>query len=333
MRVMVHHRLYGLLLASSRALPGIPILSNPDRAPDLNVYLKSTSSPLLASRPVTEPFYVSAAEDENGDPILWVASLDDGQHLVMRYSDGTRFAINLRANEVFVDWPDPLTLQDAASYLVGPVLGLVLRLRGTVPLHASAVAIGDHAVALAGPAGAGKSTTAAAFTKYGYRVISDDIVALLEEESRFVVPSGYPRVNLWNDSVEGVVGNEVTLPRICPTVDKCFLPLDPFTQFETRSLPLAAIYVLHSHKGGPVPPVLEPLAGAEALIGVLSNTYMNHLPDLEKRRREFELLGRVVARVPIRRVHACADLSMLPALCETIAGDATDLVPIGSRSL
>jgi hypothetical protein len=42
-----------------------------------------------------------------------------------------------------------------ADYLLGSVLAFVLRLRGLVPLHASAVVIGDRAVLFAGSAGAG----------------------------------------------------------------------------------------------------------------------------------------------------------------------------------
>lgn len=318
---MVHHKLYGLLLASNEALPGIPVLSGADRAPDLEIYLES-SLPQLDACSAPEPFYVSAAKDENGDPVLRVASLDGGQCLLLRYSDGTRFAIDLDAKTVHADWPSALTLEDASSYLIGPVLGLILRLRGTIPLHASAVAVGDHAIAIAGPAGAGKSTTAAVLAKSGYRMISDDVVALQEEASKFVVPPGYPRVNLWSDSVQAVAGSELNLPRICPTVDKRFLPLDPDKQFETRHLPLAAIYVLDGRMEGPVEPVLKPLSGAEALVAILANTYMNHLPHRENRRREFELLGRVVSRIPVMRAQAQGGLSTLSRFCETIASNA-----------
>ena len=49
---------------------------------------------------------------------------------------------------------------------LGPVFAFVLRLRGAVTFHASAVRIGD-AVAFLGPQGAGKSTTAAALALRG----------------------------------------------------------------------------------------------------------------------------------------------------------------------
>jgi hypothetical protein len=323
---MVFHTLYGLLLASNEAIPGLPVLSNAERVPDIQVHLKSRTSPLSAAQLAPKDFYVSPVRDEKGNPVLRAGFTADGEHLVLHYCDGTRFVLGGQGTELWADWPDSLTLEDTAPYLVGPVFGIVLRLRGMVPLHASAVAIGDHAIALAGPAGAGKSTTAAAFARCGYRVISDDVVALAEEDSRFVIPPGYPRVNLWAESVKGVLGESARLPLISPSWDKQFLPLDPHAEFETRSLPLGAIYVLHERVPGTNAPTVEPLVGAEALAAILANTYMNYLPDPERRRREFELLGRVVVQVPIRRVEAAPDLSALPELVAKIVEDVENLL-------
>jgi hypothetical protein len=318
---MLFHRLYGLLLATNRALPSLPLLSDPGCRADVQICLKHQGYPFSLSRGRSESIYESPAKDEAGDPVLRAAMPVGSNYLELSYCDGANFAIDLRGNEVFVDWPDSLTVEDVAPYLVGPVLGVVLRLRGMVPLHASAVAIADHAVALAGPAGAGKSTTAAAFATCGYRVISDDVVVLREEGSGFVVPPGYPRVNLWSASVQAISGKAGTLPRICPTLDKHFMPLDPATQFETTSLPLGGIFVLQMRQPGLVAPKVRPLTGTEAFVAILGNTYVNYLPDPEGRRREFELLARVVRRVPIRGIQAGADLSMLAELTAVIAAD------------
>ena len=327
---MVFHRLYGLLVETDKAIPGVPVLSNSEGVIDVRIRLRPKASPLSASSLPSEAFYVSRMKDENGNPVLRAVLLADARHLALLYSDGTRFALERRGNEVFADWPDPLTLEDAAPYLVGPVLGIILRLRGMVPLHASAVSIGDQAIALVGPAGAGKSTTAAAFARCGYRVISDDVVALTPEGPRFGIPPGYPRVNLWVESVRAMFGSGVSLPLISPSWDKRFMPLDPHTQFETRSLPLGGIYVLQNRATGMRGPVMERLTGTEAFFALLGNTYMNYLPDPEGRRREFELLGRVVTEVPIRRIQAPADLSMVHELCATIAADMESVLAAGS---
>ena len=319
---MVFHRLYGLLLKTNIAIPGVPVLSRADGVIDVQIFLRSKASPLSTSKLSSETFYVSRMRDENGNPVLRAGLLADAKHLSLVYNDGTRFVLDCRGDEILADWPDPLTLEDVAPYLVGPVLGVALRLRGIFPLHASAVSIRDQAIALVGPAGAGKSTTAAAFAKCGYRVISDDVVALRQEGSQFGILPGYPRVNLWAESVHAMFGSSASLPLISPAWDKHFLPLDPLTEFETRSLPLGGLYILQRRAAGiTAPAVVEQLTGAEAFVALLGNTYMNHLPDLNGRCREFELLGRVVAQVPVRRIHAAADLSVLPELCATITAD------------
>ena len=69
--------------------------------------------------------------------------------------------------KLWASWPSHSSVEEAATYLLGPVLGLLLRFRGVTCLHASAVAIGDSVIAFVGAEGAGKSTTAAAFARPG----------------------------------------------------------------------------------------------------------------------------------------------------------------------
>jgi hypothetical protein len=56
---------------------------------------------------------------------------------------------------------------------------------------------------------------------------------------------------------------------------------------------------------------------------LVANTYVNYLLNAEMRRREFEVLGRVVAGIPVRRVRAAADPSRLFDLAEAIVADAS----------
>lgn len=149
---------------------------------------------------------------------LRVGVLADGAYFDFFYNDGPRFLVEREGREIWADWPENYSLEDAATYLLGPVLGFVLRLRGITCLHASAVAVGDQAIALVGTPGAGKSTTAAAFACLGYGVLSDDVVALADEGDRFIVQPGYPRVNLWPNSVCALFDSADSLPRITPTL-------------------------------------------------------------------------------------------------------------------
>jgi hypothetical protein len=312
---------YGVRIEANILLPGLAAQSNQEPV-DIRIQLKD--SEVLSEPPDTS--IALSCSGINPDPIgerkLRVRMLAGGKYYGFFYEDGARFAIEREGREVRGDWPTNYTLEDACTYLLGPVLGFVLRLRGVTCLHASAVVIDDYAVALAGSPGAGKSTTAAAFAQSGVPVLSDDIVALAESGDQFLVQPGYPRLNLWPDSSRMLVGEEGVLPRITPTWDKLYMPLDQGgRRFGAQPLPLRAIYVLGEREEHLEAPVIEEVTGSEALMTLVTNTYVNYLLDPAMRRRDFDVLSRVVAQMPIRRVRPAADPAKLYTLRDAIARD------------
>ena len=54
---------------------------------------------------------------------------------------------------------------------------------------------------------------------------------------------------------------------------------------------------------------------------LVRNSYVNYLLDCAMRAREFEVLGKLVRCVPVRRVVPHADPARLPALCQAILKD------------
>jgi hypothetical protein len=315
------HTVYGLQIEANRAIPGLVALEELTAAANLQVTLGCAPAFLCAEAVSPEDtIYLSPYSDSHGQPSLRIARLDGEAYFGFFYSDGARFAIDREGRRLWADWPEGYSIEDAATYLVGPVLGFVLRLKEITPLHASAVAIEGHAVAFVGPGGAGKSTTAAAFAQLGFAVISDDVVPLHENSQDIVVIPGYPRVNLWPDSVEALLGSPGVLPKITPTWGKRYLSLDQRRcRFESRRLPLGAIYVLGERQPGGS--FMEQMPPAEALLSLVANTYVNYVLDRDMRRREFELLSRLVERVPVRMLHPVADRSGLRSLCEAVAED------------
>jgi hypothetical protein len=236
------------------------------------------------------------------------------------FPEGAEFLIDPAASRLWCCWRAPLTWEDAAAYLLGPVVGLLLALRGITCLHSSAVAVGGRALALLGPSGAGKSTLAAALAQRGLPVLTDDVVALTGAPPAVLVQPGYPRLRLWPDSAQILYGAADALPPLTPTWDKCYVDLtDPAYRFQRRPLPLAAVYAL-AWRGGAAAPPLAPLSPREAFVVLASNRYFA-LPQAEARARAFDLLGQVVARVPVRRVVPPADPARLPALCDAILAD------------
>jgi hypothetical protein len=321
--VSANHLIYGLRVTANRTIPGLLPLRDFSGQTDLRVHLQDyPSCPAAVADSPPDFFYTSSNLDAAGRPALRVASYADGAYFGFFYSDGAHFVIDRHGRELWANWPEDYAIEDAATYLVGPVLGFVLRLRGITPLHASAIVLDDHAIAFVGVPGAGKSTTAAAFAYLGFPVLSDDVVALEDCHDRFLVAPGYPRVNLWPDSVRSLLGSANALPRITPTWEKHYLPLDESgRRFQSKKLPLGAVYFLGERDPDVEIPEIREVTAGDALIHLVTNTYVNYLLDRPMRNREFDLLSRLVACVPIRELRPSADPARVLSLCETVAAD------------
>lgn len=323
---------YGLRIFSSLPIPGLTVVSDVSEA-DVRVWLQSTPRLMREALDSASDWYVSYYRDEKNEPSLKVWRLDDGGWYRLRYCDGTEFFIAGSGSEVWATWPDSLTLEDTATYLLGPVFGFLLRLRGVTCLHASAIAVGDQAIALLGPAGAGKSTTAAAFAKLGYPVLSEDVVALEDRGDRFLTQPGYPVIRLWPESVNALYGAPDALPLMTPNWDKRYLDLTgKGYPFQRKQLPVAAIYILDERRDDPAAPFIEAVVPQDALVVLVANAYTNYLLDHEMRAREFDLLGRLVKNKPVRRVTPHADATKLPQLCQVILDDFHSLTGVVWRN-
>ena len=321
--MFVFHFIYGLRIATNIPLPGVPVEPSPDVI-DVRIHMREeTSLPSPFSAPPSSFLYSSAKDEAEIEPTLRVGVLAGGEYFGMFYKDGAKFAVQREGMEIWADWPAGYAIEDACTYLIGPVMGFVLRLRGTICLHASCVAIGGQAIAIVGAPGAGKSTTAAAFAHLGFGVLSDDVVALVDRTDQFLVLPGYPRVNLWPDSVRTLFGSEDTLPRITPTWGKHYFQLTgQVGRFVPAPQSLGGIYVLCRREPGLAAPTVEDIAAPEALTTLVVNTYVNYLLDREMRGIEFDVLSRVVANVPVRRLRPTANPYDVFAMSKLIASDA-----------
>jgi hypothetical protein len=239
------------------------------------------------------------------------------------YSNETIFLVDGTAERVWGTCLPPFTNEDVTNYLVGPVMGFVLRRRSILALHASAVSVAGHAVALCGESQAGKSTTAAALALRGTPVLCEDITPLMQEDGRFQVEPGYPRICLWPDAVEELFGARDALPQLTPSWEKFFLPLEGRNaKFEAQRKPLGAVYMLAPRAAEANAPRIEEVGPREALLELVQNTYMNWLLDRDQRAAEFDALSKLVTQVPVRRIVPHADPGRIGELCDLILADA-----------
>jgi len=246
----------------------------------------------------------------------------------VRYTDGVSFRLNTTRSSIEVSAARTLTDADLASYLLGPVLGIFLTLKGLTCLHASAVEIDGKAVAFAGAEGTGKSTTAAIFAERGHAVLTDDIAVVDRTANGFHVRPGYPALNLLPESVTALYGSPDALPTADPAVEKQQLLLRSETlRFQAHALPLGAIFILDIGEDG-AGNFVERFSPREALIQLAANTYANRMLDAEMRAAEFQTLASVVKSVPVLKVRrrTTLDRSGLERLYSTICEAALDAI-------
>ena len=317
----LHYKVYGLHLTANEFIPGLlPCECACTKA--VKVQLRLLPKWFNRASGYWTVTYSSDDSDEPGKPTLIVEKSVLQECYLLTYADGCTFVVDDDENTIWCTWLEESTIEDAATYLLGPVLAFVARLRGTTCLHASAFAIREEAIALVGEAGAGKSTMAAALAKQGYPILSDDVVALSEEGETILAEPGYPRLRLWPISVKTLFGSENALDRLTPTWDKRYLDLTQPPYFFSRNpAPLAAIYVLSTRADEPNAPAIESMPPSKALMSLVANTYVNYLIDRSMREREFRSLSHLVNTLPVRRVRPHNDPAYLPKLCDAIVED------------
>lgn len=178
------HRLCGLKLVSQFDLPALPEWDGPAGAP-ADVICRRGEVPSRLERP------------DHVAPIFQTSG--KGEYLLALPGTGRILVRN--GNEITVQ-PDAGALANLSAILGGPILAVLWHQRGLLPLHASIVVINGRAVALSGPAAAGKSTLAAILAAQGYQVVADDIgVVKVCDNAEVIVPPGCARLQLWRDAL------------------------------------------------------------------------------------------------------------------------------------
>lgn len=164
------YRAHGLSVSSEVELP-LPPADRPADDPDVALRVGAPRSVPQEDAPGT---LLATLRDDSGTALYTLARQAD--RTVLRYPGLCEFVADpeLRRIEAHVHRgtdPGVVPVLAAAS-----LLAVCLKVRGALLLHASAVQVGDRAVAFVGAAGMGKSTLAALFVTHGHRLVSDDLL-------------------------------------------------------------------------------------------------------------------------------------------------------------
>lgn len=126
-------------------------------------------------------------------------SISPNEYLLKLLNIANYYATN--GNTITIE---PLQDGDEKSvrlFALSNAFAAILYQRNLIPLHASGIFYKDGVVLFCGESGSGKSTTVTALQQKGYKVFTDDVCVLQQQNdgSVTVVPS-YPMIKLWEDS-------------------------------------------------------------------------------------------------------------------------------------
>jgi hypothetical protein len=235
---------------------GLQISSN-IVCPELSAHPQSTGDPdvIFELLPCIENFTMLPPNGyfEVHDGCFSIVIPNVAQYLV---AQGKRVSIEPLVNA---------SLDDVRLFLLGSCMGALLYQRGIFPLHGSAVETPFGAMIFVGRQGAGKSTLAAEFNRKGYRLLSDDVCALVNRDGHFDVLPAVAHIRLCPDAYE-------RLGKIEPArfdVDKFLVPLRE--GYCPHPVSLRAIHVLVDHDESE--PAFVPLKGFDRVQHLLENLY------------------------------------------------------------
>lgn len=324
-----YYRFYGINLQINRQLPDFVTLQNLEEF-EIEVSLLSNSSAeyhkfsglrnlnwkLLPENIPESNFYLSKALQDQ-------ETYYKIRHVIEQ--EFIEYIFNTDGSKIWGFYSSENLLQDAVSLLLGYVLGSVIRLRGHLAFHASAIAIKNHVILLTGDSGAGKSTTAAALSQMGFPVLADDIAVLKLAQGQYWVQPGYPRLRLWPKSVKAFNTSPKELTKVSSLGYKRYLNLASDStgewRFQNKPLPLVGIYVMGKRDDQLKQSSVKSLAASEAMTKMIESIYGSYFLNNDIRREEFQQLAQFVRKVPIRQLSRPNNLSNLDQLCNLIIKD------------
>lgn len=182
--------------------------------------------------------------DRLHDPVYALGALqvDRDRTCLLRIKNVATYLV--KAHEVTLAPADGADEAEIRVFLLGSVFGFLCHLRGLLPLHASCVAIGGKAVALCGPTGAGKSTTATHLAMRGHRLVADDVCVIdaYAAGGQRVLPA-FPRLKLTQEALSAlkISGEGFERDRL-GALDK--FHYTPTESFVAAPVPLGGIFLL-----------------------------------------------------------------------------------------
>ena len=258
------------------------------------------------------PFHEWPAPDGNS----WLLFYRSGDDYLLRFPGLADFEVTADGRTVRC-WPVPDVTPATLEHLYhNQVLPLALSRQGRLVLHASAVDLGQVAVAFVGRSGRGKSTLAASLARQGFGLLTDDGLELDEDGDGFRVRPGRSSVRLWQDSHEALLDQPARLAPAVQYTTKIRILAEGSLALCERPRPLRGVYLLGD--GAAPEPSIERIGPRDALIELVGHSFLLDVEARELIAAHFDQLSRLVLAAGCFRLDYPRRFSALPEVGRAI---------------
>jgi hypothetical protein len=213
---------------------------------------------------------------------------------------------------------------DIESFLIGPVLGFALRLLRKTCLHASVLSYQEHALALLGPKGAGKSTMASALLEQGAKLVADDLAVLDFDGEQIMVNAGYPALRLLPATLKIHSLDVDDWKPVLSVGEKRVVPLpnEQLTwQFDQQKRPLSCLYVLNQREAQLASIRIDELSSRESVLALAPHRYPGYALDQQHKTLAFSRIAQLAKAVSVKKLTCTDNLHKLSYVASSILED------------
>lgn len=239
-------------------------------------------------------------------------------------------------NNIDVSWYNKGT--DSAHYFQTIGMALWLEINNVLCIHANALAYKNQAIAFVAPSRTGKTTLTAELCKKEFSVMTDDMMALHQQNNEYVVYPSWPIARMWPETLE-IINNKNTneLEKVHQDFAKKIININENSGFNFCEQPkkLKTIYILNrvedttnnSENNNKISTVcnITTLSSAEAVILLIQNSILGSAyKALSLEQKRFIKLTQLVKNVSIKKITYLSGKQYLNTVQEIIINDLSE---------
>lgn len=306
-----------MILASSRRLPELTVC--PHKSATLR--LKWTRAPLKTrSCRWIHHWTVSGGK-------VWLAIGRETDGYIFRFRTFADFHWSPRQRVLTCHVRPRTEMRTVRHLLLDQVLPVISSAEHVSGFHASAVLVGDEAVAFAGKTGRGKSTLAASFAAVGFPAMTDDCLIVKEGGERFLAVPAYASLRLWADAANAVGGNLGPRRRVTAYSQKIrFNGSTSKMSFRTAPAPLRCVYLLET-RPATRGVLIERLSERDAFMALVRLSFRLDPYDPVHLANEMDRLARLSQTVSVRLLRVPRRLDNLSSVRDVVLADLRKVRP------